>query len=238
MPWFKIDDAWHSHPKVREAGNAAAGLWVRVGSYCSQYATEGYIRASVVHEFGTKREVEKLLNVGLLAKVEGGYQIPDFLDFNPSSDEVKAQRKASAERQKRWREKKAAERQAEREGERSNAVSHSVSNGVTNATPTRPVPSLPLISIESALSSSSENTPSADDDDGFKATTDKILDAIATHRSSGARNRTGYRMTVRANLEQERHAVEIMLRERPHFVDTPDLAAQYYDVSLYRGRTA
>jgi len=43
MPWFKVDDALHSHPKTRKAGLAAMGLWVVAGSFSASYMTSGFI---------------------------------------------------------------------------------------------------------------------------------------------------------------------------------------------------
>src|SRR5688500_2903996 len=64
MPWFNVDDGAHSHPKVMSAGNAAFGLFTRLGSYCSAYATEGRVPAAIVRAYGTKTECERLLAAG------------------------------------------------------------------------------------------------------------------------------------------------------------------------------
>lgn len=56
MPWFNVDDGFHCHPKVLAAGNAAMGLWARLGSYCAKYATNGVVPAAIVHAYGTMSE--------------------------------------------------------------------------------------------------------------------------------------------------------------------------------------
>jgi hypothetical protein len=43
MPWFRLEDSFHNHPKVHQAGNAAIGLWVRCGTYSAQYLTDGHV---------------------------------------------------------------------------------------------------------------------------------------------------------------------------------------------------
>ncbi len=43
MPWFPVDDAFHSHPKARKAGDEAIGLWARAGAYCMAYLTDGFV---------------------------------------------------------------------------------------------------------------------------------------------------------------------------------------------------
>lgn len=134
ITWFKIDDAFYSHPKVIAAGNAAVGLFVRLGAYSSQHLTNGVIPARIVHSFGTNRERKALETVGLIVRENSGdYRIPDFLDYNPSAAKVQADRAATAERVRKWRETNSPR----------NAVTNSVGNGVSNTAPTRPDPYIP-----------------------------------------------------------------------------------------------
>ncbi|SHS64837.1 Uncharacterised protein [Mycobacteroides abscessus subsp. abscessus] len=41
--WFPVDDAFHSHPKAQRAGDEALGMWVRAGSHCMAYLTDGFV---------------------------------------------------------------------------------------------------------------------------------------------------------------------------------------------------
>jgi hypothetical protein len=104
MTWFKVDDGFHSHPKTIAAGNAAIGLWTRCGSHCSSYTTNGFVPKNIAKAFGTPAQVQRLLEVGLWREVSGGYQMHDFLDFNPTAEKVLADRAEAAERKRRWRE--------------------------------------------------------------------------------------------------------------------------------------
>ncbi|GAA3032642.1 hypothetical protein GCM10020000_07100 [Streptomyces olivoverticillatus] len=66
MPWFKIDDSAHSHPKFVRAGNAALGLWMRCGAYSAQHLLEGWVPKEIVKPFnGTAAQVRKLIEAGL-----------------------------------------------------------------------------------------------------------------------------------------------------------------------------
>jgi hypothetical protein len=105
MPWFRVEDSFHGHPKVTDAGNAAVGLWVRCGTYSAQWLTDGYIPARVARGFGSRREIEALLGSRLWVPADGGYLMPDYLDYNPSAEQVKLERKRAAERQRRQRER-------------------------------------------------------------------------------------------------------------------------------------
>lgn len=104
MTWFRIDDGWHNHPKVLAAGNAAAGLWARCGAYCAQQLTDGFVPAVIARSYGNKAEIAKLVAVGLWEPAEGGWRMPDYADYNPSAEKVKAERVAAAERQRKMRE--------------------------------------------------------------------------------------------------------------------------------------
>src|SRR3954470_3028448 len=65
MPWFRIDDKAHSHPKLIKAGNAALGLWLRCGAYAAQHLTDGIVPGVVAELYGTKPQATKLVKAGL-----------------------------------------------------------------------------------------------------------------------------------------------------------------------------
>lgn len=125
MSWARIDDRFHSHPKVVAAGNAAVGVYARALAYCAGYATDGFVAKAVAESFGSRKELEQLCAVGLWAKVEAGevqtvreridglgqalgdvvvvmpaegYFVADFLHFNPTkaeTDELRERRRES-----------------------------------------------------------------------------------------------------------------------------------------------
>lgn len=103
MPWFRLDEAFHHHPKVRQAGNAPIGLWVRCGTWSAQYLTDGYITAEVAHDFGSQREIDRLTNTGLWVTNGAGFVIPDYLEYNPSAEQVRAERAKARERAQKRR---------------------------------------------------------------------------------------------------------------------------------------
>lgn len=136
MAWFKVDDGMHSHPKILDAGNEAIGLWARCGSYCSHYLTEGFVKRDVALLYGDMALVDVLVKVGLFEPVEGGWQMHDFLDYNPTKEKVLAEREAAAKRQRDARERaKQAREKAAREAAAKNghADSHGDSHAVTNS---------------------------------------------------------------------------------------------------------
>lgn len=106
MAWFKVDDNFAFHPKVLNAGNAAAGLWVRAGTWSMQTLSDGFIPSSIALRLGTKREAARLVQAGLWDECEGGYVFHQWSERQPTSAQVKADRASGAARLKRWREAK------------------------------------------------------------------------------------------------------------------------------------
>lgn len=96
MVWVKIDDQIAHHPKFIKAGPVAAWLWVCGNAYCNKYLTDGFIDAEHLHAVSrvtnSKKWAERLVDVGLWDRVEGGFQVHDFHDFNPSAEEVRSRR--------------------------------------------------------------------------------------------------------------------------------------------------
>lgn|SRR5215472_1303655 len=128
MPWFRLDDSFHSHPKVIAAGNEAVGLYVRCGTYAAEHLTDGFVGRSIVLLYGSEALAARLVEARLWNRARGGWNIHDYLDYNPSREAVEKERKAAAERQRRRRDSMLSRRD-----------SHS-DNGVSHTTPTRPGP--------------------------------------------------------------------------------------------------
>lgn len=116
MPWFKIDDSSHSHPKFVRAGNAALGLWLRCGAYSAQHLLEGAVPGDIAKLYGTGPQAAKLVKVGLWhdathtcprcpRPADGDYIIHDFFEAgrNSTRAQVEASRKAATERKQKSR---------------------------------------------------------------------------------------------------------------------------------------
>jgi len=97
MSWFRIDDNFYSNAKVLEAGNAAVGLWLRGGAWTSSHLKEGFIPLAVARSLGSSREISALLHAQLWSEVDGGYLMPDYLDYNPSAAQVEESRRVKHE---------------------------------------------------------------------------------------------------------------------------------------------
>lgn len=118
MPWFKVDDTLHSHPKVRRASLSALGLWTIGGSYAMAYKTNGFVPEWFAHGFPRGRTAAaELVRIGLWDNAtcdgESGYQFHDWLDYQQSAEEIERDRERSRERQRKFRRKLRGEDAAE-----------------------------------------------------------------------------------------------------------------------------
>jgi hypothetical protein len=92
MTWARLDDNFHAHPRTLQAGLEANGLFARALSYCAHYLTDGFIPAEWAEAQGGKKPAARLVDVGLLEPIEGGYRVIGYLDRNPSRETVEADR--------------------------------------------------------------------------------------------------------------------------------------------------
>lgn len=147
MTWVRIDDQFADHPKVVGLSSDAFRLHVSAMCYCSAQLTDGRVTALLTRRLtwfvtDTESVTNELVTAGLWEKDGDDYMIHDYLEYNPSADEVRQQRKANADRQAKHRNSK---RNTNRNG---------VSNALRNASVTAPP------------------SPSPDDDERSAALTD------------------------------------------------------------------
>lgn len=152
MSWFKLDDQAAFDAKVVAAGNEAFGAWSRGGCWSSGKLTEGFIPKDVALAIAPARVWDRLVSAraghdhGLVEARPDGWQIHDYLDWNPTAESVRAKRSATKARVNRFRNAvtKAAPQNegTDRPDELKQAIAvigNVVTNGVGNTSPV-PVP--------------------------------------------------------------------------------------------------
>jgi hypothetical protein len=113
MAWARLDDGFHSHPKVMDAGNEAAGVFVRALTYCSHFGTDGFVPLSWAGSIADPKALKRVTEARLWRTVDAGdrlsvvdqdgdeieivvpspgFYIDDFLEFNPAAAKVKRDR--------------------------------------------------------------------------------------------------------------------------------------------------
>ena len=105
--WVKVEDAMPEHPKFLAVGDVAGWLFVCGLCYCVRNETNGEIPAAVVPRLitsPTPKPTRLLVKEGLWHKTDEGYDVHDYLAYQPSSQAVSSQRDKARERQQRHRE--------------------------------------------------------------------------------------------------------------------------------------
>jgi hypothetical protein len=106
VSWAKLDDRFWIHPKVTAVGNAGAGIFGRMLSYCGCFLTNGLVPADAVTIIvGDDRAVlQRMHDLGMVEiRESGSVFIRDYLDYNPDRDKVEADKEAARERMRKRR---------------------------------------------------------------------------------------------------------------------------------------
>lgn len=137
MSWVRLDDAFPSHRKIRRLSDAAFRMHVSALCWSSKYLTDGHISNDdlyMVADLDDRQDPEafhsvtkELVQRGLWHDADHtcaecptageGWVIHDYLDLNPSAEQVQHQRQLATERQRRSRER--------RQGDSPNSDDHS-----------------------------------------------------------------------------------------------------------------
>jgi hypothetical protein len=151
--WFKVDDAFWSHPKVIELSPEAGFLWVRAGSYAAQHLTDGVITLGALRMLGAAREsADELVLAGLWSQVDNRtWVFHDWAGYQPTREQVEADRAKEREKKRVQRERGASRAERGQDGRYvSPGDMFGDSRGVSSAT--RPDPTrTPSIEGEGAV---------------------------------------------------------------------------------------
>jgi hypothetical protein len=131
VSWVRIDDKAWSHPKLAGLSGNAVRLWLFGLCWCNQQESDGRVPASMLRLFGASTKVAaELVEAGLWLATDGGWEFHDYLNYQPSREQLSAQRNATRDRVTRHRERER------------NGVTGGVSNSGVTAPPipTRPDP--------------------------------------------------------------------------------------------------
>ena len=91
MAWFKVDDRLWAHPKIVALPLTALGLWVKAGSYCAAYETDGALDRHMIGTLGAqKRDSDRLVKAGLWSETETGYVFHDWDQYQPTKRQLEA----------------------------------------------------------------------------------------------------------------------------------------------------
>lgn len=110
MAWLKLDDGFVEHERIDPLSDKAFRLHVTALCLCARKLTDGRItdkdaKVILVRAGASNRHISELLDLGLWRNGGEGYEIRDYLDYNPSAEKVREERRRAAERMRNMRAK-------------------------------------------------------------------------------------------------------------------------------------
>lgn len=108
LPWVRMDTQWPHNPKflvlVEEKKFRAITVYWGSIAWSGAQGLNGFLPAyalPMIH--GTRREASDLVEAGLLDLAQGGWDIHDWADYQPSNEEHQRRSdRARVAAQKRW----------------------------------------------------------------------------------------------------------------------------------------
>ena len=132
MTWIRLEDSFPNHPKIAQLSDKTFRLHITGLCYAGKQLSDGFVPASIWRSLGIQNAskcVRKLVSIGLWDKVEGGYQIHDYLKYQTSKEQAEQEKEVNRVRAARARQRKIE------------AQSHAVTP------PVLPKPVTPLVTI-------------------------------------------------------------------------------------------
>lgn len=106
MTFLALDDQFPDHRKVAGLSDAAFRLHVAGLAYCARHLTDGHIPGEeiprLVRRF-RKTAPSELVDAGLWMPALNDYVVHDYLQWNPSREQVLARREKATKRKAAWR---------------------------------------------------------------------------------------------------------------------------------------
>ena len=137
MAWARLDDTLPVHPKVRALSDAAFRLYICAICWSNLNMTDGHIPSAQLRYISDVRRptlcADQLVQAMLWEVATDGWRIHDYLEYQPSAENVRLEREAKRQRQERWRSGRDASQDPPQD------VSHDVSSRAR----AHPIPSHP-----------------------------------------------------------------------------------------------
>lgn len=111
MSWVRLDDGAPGHRKIVGLSDAAFRLWIVGLTHCNQQANDGRFSAHAARimfgylaspELG-KGAAAELVTADLWTQTDEGYEVRNYLEYQPSKAERDSANKAAAERMRNMR---------------------------------------------------------------------------------------------------------------------------------------
>jgi len=125
MSWVRLDDGAPGHRKIVGLSDAAFRLWIVGLTHCNQQANDGRFSAHAARimygylaspELG-KGAAAELVAADLWAPTDDGYEVRNYLEYQPSKAERDSANKAAAERMRNMRARRYHSPKGQEQGE-------------------------------------------------------------------------------------------------------------------------
>jgi general stress protein YciG len=94
--YIRVDVLLPDNPKLDGLSAAAKWTLIELWCHCGQRLSDGFVRDAAWKRFSTAAVRRQLISRGLAERVEGGYQMHDYLDHQRSRNEVNELREKRA----------------------------------------------------------------------------------------------------------------------------------------------
>ena len=119
MSWVRLDDAMPDSLKIAPLSDAAFRAYVTSICYCARILSDGFVPAKKAKDVaGRPRVVQELTDAGLWAATDTGFLVHDYLVYNPSREQVEAERAIAKRRHAMNADPEFAKRVKDRDGNR------------------------------------------------------------------------------------------------------------------------
>ena len=108
MPWLRIDDHFVEHERIEPLSDRAFRLHMAALCASARKLTDGHVSSKdgrvLSLMVGAKpKHISELETTGVWTLNGDGWVIRDYLDYNPSAEQVRGERRKAAERMKHAR---------------------------------------------------------------------------------------------------------------------------------------
>lgn len=111
MGWQKFSDRARESKKIRAASPEEITLWWALGNYSCEHNLDGFVAKSdltdawrpIGRRFNHAAVAEKCVESGLLLDHGDHYEIHDYLEYNPSKEQIEEKKKKDAKRAATYR---------------------------------------------------------------------------------------------------------------------------------------
>ena len=108
MGWVRLDDNFADHPKIIALTDTAFRLYITGLCYANRQLTDGHIPYQIVSAWvgdDPFKPSDELEDQGLWERVDKGFQIRSYTEYQPTRQKVNEKRDAAKERLRKFREK-------------------------------------------------------------------------------------------------------------------------------------